>query len=42
MQSFHTSTKELADILQRVKPRLTVLYHYAVFTPPTATDEERG
>ncbi len=42
MQAFHTSTAELADILKKVKPKGTVLYHYTVFTPPNATDQERG
>lgn len=42
MQAFHTSTEELAGILKTVKPRLTVLYHYTVFTHPDQTDQERG
>jgi len=42
MQAFHTSTEELAEVLTKAKPKLTVLYHYTVFTPPNATDQERG
>jgi ribonuclease Z len=42
MNSFHTSTEQLAALLKKVKPKLAVVYHYVVFTPANATDEERS
>jgi ribonuclease BN (tRNA processing enzyme) len=42
MQAFHTSTKELANLLKVVKPRLTILTHNTVFTPPNKSDPQRG
>jgi ribonuclease Z len=42
MNSFHTSTEELAGVLKQVNPKVTVLYHYVTFTPANATDQERG
>ena len=27
---------------RRLNPKVTVLYHYVVFTPANATDQERG
>jgi ribonuclease BN (tRNA processing enzyme) len=42
MNDFHTSTEQLAGVLKKVNPKLTVLYHYVTFTPANATDQERG
>ena len=42
MNSFHTSTEQLAGILKKVNPKLTVLYHYDYFTPVNDTDQDRG
>ena len=42
MNAFHTSTEQLAGVLKKVNPKVTVLYHYVVFTPANATDQERG
>jgi ribonuclease BN (tRNA processing enzyme) len=42
MNAFHTSTEDLAGILKKVNPKVTVLYHYVTFTPANATDQERG
>jgi ribonuclease BN (tRNA processing enzyme) len=42
MNAFHTSTEQLAEILKKVNPKVTVLYHYVTFTPANATDQERG
>ncbi|MFA5960485.1 MAG: MBL fold metallo-hydrolase [Tatlockia sp.] len=42
MQSFHTSTQQLAGILSQSKPGVTVLYHFKNFTSagnPHADDE---
>jgi len=33
MSAFHTSTKELATILKKVKPKVTIIYHYVQFEP---------
>ena len=42
MNAFHTSTEQLAGVLKKVNPKVTVLYHYVTFTPANATDQERG
>ena len=42
MNAFHTSTENLAGVLKKVNPNVTVLYHYVTFTPANATDQERG
>jgi len=42
MNAFHTSIEQLAGVLKKVNPKVTVLYHYVVFTPANATDQERG
>ncbi len=42
MNAFHTSTEDLAGVLKKVNPKVTVLYHYVTFTPWNATDQERG
>jgi len=42
MNDFHTSTEQLAGVLKKVNPKVTVLYHYVTFTPANATDQERG
>jgi ribonuclease BN (tRNA processing enzyme) len=42
MNAFHTSTEQLAGVLKKVNPKVTVLYHYVVFTPANETDQERG
>ena len=42
MNAFHTSTENLAGVLKKVNPKVTVLYHYVTFTPANATDQERG
>jgi ribonuclease BN (tRNA processing enzyme) len=42
MNAFHTSTEQLAGVLKKVNPKITVLYHYVTFTPWNATDQERG
>ena len=33
MNAFHTSTEQLAGVLKKVNPKVTVLYHYVTFTP---------
>ena len=42
MNAFHTSTEQLAGVLKKVNPKVTGLYHYVVFSPANATDQERG
>jgi len=42
MAAFHTTTEQLAGILKKVNPKVTVLYHYMVFTDEEHTDQERG
>jgi ribonuclease BN (tRNA processing enzyme) len=42
MNAFHTSTEQLAGVLKKVNPKVTVLYHYVTFTPANETDQERG
>ena len=42
MNAFHTSTEQLAGVLKKVNPKVTVLQHYVVFTPANATDQERA
>jgi ribonuclease BN (tRNA processing enzyme) len=42
MNAFHTSTEQLAGVLKKVNPKVTVLYHYVTFTPANATDQDRG
>ncbi len=42
MNDFHTSTEQLAGVLKKVNPKLTVIYHYVTFTPAFATDQERS
>lgn len=42
MESFHTSTKELADLLKIVKPKLVVTYHYVQFQPTKLRDNKRS
>jgi len=37
--SFHTSTRELAEIATRAKPRLLILYHQMFFGGPEDTEE---
>jgi ribonuclease BN (tRNA processing enzyme) len=36
--SFHTSTREVADLAARAKPKLLVLYHQLFFGPPEEVD----
>jgi ribonuclease BN (tRNA processing enzyme) len=36
--SFHTSTKELADLANRAKPKTLILYHQMYFGGPTDTE----
>jgi len=36
--SFHTSTRELADIAAKARPKLLVLYHKLYFGPPDEVD----
>ena len=40
--ALHTSIEQLAGVLKKANPKVTVLYHYVVFTPANATDQERG
>ncbi len=40
-KSFHTSTRELADLASRAKPKLLVLYHQLFFGPPEEVDLEK-
>ena len=42
MSAFHTSTDQLAGVLKKVNPKVTVIYHYVTFTPANATDQERA
>ena len=42
MNAFHTSTEQLAGVLKKVNPKVTVVYHYVTFTPANATDQERA
>ena len=42
MDAFHTSTEQLAGVLKKVNPKVTVIYHYVTFTPANATDQERA
>jgi ribonuclease BN (tRNA processing enzyme) len=42
MNAFHTSTEQLAGVLKKVNPKVTVIYHYVQFTPPNDTDQERA
>ena len=42
MNAFHTSTEQLAGVLKKVNPKVTVIYHYVTFTPADATDQERA
>jgi ribonuclease BN (tRNA processing enzyme) len=37
--SFHTSSRELAEIATKAKPRLLILYHQMFFGGPTDTEE---
>jgi ribonuclease BN (tRNA processing enzyme) len=37
-RSFHTSTRELAELAARAKPKLLVLYHQLYFGPPEEVD----
>lgn len=37
-RSFHTSTRELAELAARAKPKLLVLYHQLYFGPPGEVD----
>lgn len=37
-RSFHTSSRELADLAIRAKPKLLVLYHQLYFGPPEEVD----
>jgi ribonuclease BN (tRNA processing enzyme) len=39
--SFHTSTRELADIAAKARPKLLVLYHQLYFGPRDAVDLEK-
>jgi len=39
IRSFHTSTKELAELATRAKPRLLILYHQMFFGGPTDTED---
>jgi ribonuclease Z len=39
--NFHTSTKELAEIASKAKPKLLVLYHQLYFAPPADVDLEK-
>jgi ribonuclease BN (tRNA processing enzyme) len=38
MTSFHTSTKQLAEILKKLNPKVTVLYHFKHFKFPYESD----
>src|SRR3984893_18954857 len=42
MNAFHISTEQLAGILKKVNPKVTVIYHYVTFTPANATHQERA
>src|SRR3984893_4973559 len=42
MNAFHTSTEQLAGVLKKVNPKVTVIYHYVTFTPWNATDQDRA
>jgi ribonuclease BN (tRNA processing enzyme) len=42
MNAFHTSTEQLAGVLKKVNPKVTVIWHYVTFTPANATDQERA
>jgi len=42
MNAFHTSTEQLAGVLKKVNPKVTVINHYVTFTPANATDQERA
>jgi len=37
--NFHTSTKELAELATKAKPKLLVLYHQMFFGGPKDTEE---
>lgn len=41
MRSFHTSTRELADVLKKARPKVAIVYHYIQFTPLDKRDEDR-
>jgi ribonuclease BN (tRNA processing enzyme) len=40
-RTFHTSTRELAKLASRAKPKLLVLYHQLYFGPPEGVDLEK-
>jgi ribonuclease BN (tRNA processing enzyme) len=40
-RTFHTSTRELAKLASRAKPKLLVLYHQLYFGPPEEVDLEK-
>jgi ribonuclease BN (tRNA processing enzyme) len=40
-RSFHTSTRQLAELASRAKPKLLVLYHQLYFGPPEEVDLEK-
>jgi ribonuclease BN (tRNA processing enzyme) len=40
-RTFHTSTRELARLASRAKPKLLVLYHQLYFGPPQVVDLEK-
>jgi ribonuclease BN (tRNA processing enzyme) len=42
LEAFHTSTEDLAEVLKKVRPPVTVLYHYNQFAPSNVVDDERG
>jgi ribonuclease Z len=42
MNAFHTSTEQLAGVLKKVNPKVTVLYHYVEYTPGEKFDQEQG
>ena len=39
--TFHTSTRQLADLASKAKPKLLVLYHQLYFGPPDKVDLEK-
>lgn len=39
LRSFHTSTKELAELARRARPKTLVLYHQMYFGGPSDTDD---
>lgn len=42
MSEFHTSTKQLANILKKVKPKVAVIYHYVQYEPEKTRTNQRA